>query len=68
MGGTIRTLASMHQRRTRYPLDELHGYILSRVGIEDLIADMAALPADERSRLPGLKPDRADITGGMRNL
>ena len=29
VGGTIRTLASMHQRRTRYPLDELHGYILT---------------------------------------
>lgn len=62
VGGTIRTLASMHQRRTRYPLDELHGYILTRRGIEDLVADMAELPAGERSRLPGLKPDRADIT------
>ena len=28
IGGTIRTLARMHQRRVRYPLDELHGYQL----------------------------------------
>ena len=62
VGGTIRTLASMHQRRTRYPLDELHGYILTRAGIEDLIGAMAELPAKERSALPGLKQDRADIT------
>jgi exopolyphosphatase / guanosine-5'-triphosphate,3'-diphosphate pyrophosphatase len=62
VGGTIRTLAAMHQRATRYPLDELHGYHLPRAGIEELIDAMLALPADERSRLPGLKPDRADIT------
>jgi exopolyphosphatase / guanosine-5'-triphosphate,3'-diphosphate pyrophosphatase len=52
----------MHQRATRYPLDELHGYLLPRAGIEDLIDAMLELPADERSKLPGLKQDRADIT------
>jgi exopolyphosphatase / guanosine-5'-triphosphate,3'-diphosphate pyrophosphatase len=62
VGGTIRTLAAMHQRATRYPLDELHGYHLPREGIEDLIGMMLELPASERSRLPGLKQDRADIT------
>jgi exopolyphosphatase/guanosine-5'-triphosphate,3'-diphosphate pyrophosphatase len=62
VGGTIRTLASMHQRATRYGLDELHGYVLPRAGIEDLIDAMLELPASERSRLPGLKQDRADIT------
>lgn len=62
VGGTIRTLARMHQRMTRYPLDELHGYMLPRAGIEELVDAMIALPASERSRLPGLKPDRADIT------
>jgi exopolyphosphatase/guanosine-5'-triphosphate,3'-diphosphate pyrophosphatase len=62
IGGTIRTLASMHQRRVRYPLGELHGYRLSRDGLEELIEAMAELPARERTRLPGLKPDRADIT------
>ena len=62
VGGTIRTLARMHQRMVRYPLDELHGYLLPRSGIEELIDAMIALPASERSRLPGLKQDRADIT------
>jgi exopolyphosphatase/guanosine-5'-triphosphate,3'-diphosphate pyrophosphatase len=62
IGGTIRTLAAMHQRRTGYPLDEVHGYMLSRDGLEELIEAMAELPARERSRLPGLKPDRADVT------
>jgi exopolyphosphatase/guanosine-5'-triphosphate,3'-diphosphate pyrophosphatase len=62
IGGTIRTLGRMHQRRVRYPLDELHGYQLTRDGLQELIDAMAELPAGERSRLPGLKPDRADIT------
>ncbi|WP_217924042.1 Ppx/GppA phosphatase family protein [Miltoncostaea oceani] len=62
VGGTIRTLAAMHQRATRYPLDELHGYLLPRTGIEELVDAMLELPATERSRLPGLKQDRADIT------
>lgn len=62
IGGTIRTLATMHQRAVRYPLDELHGYRLPRKGIGDLIDTMLALPASERSRIPGLKQDRADIT------
>jgi exopolyphosphatase/guanosine-5'-triphosphate,3'-diphosphate pyrophosphatase len=62
VGGTIRTLAAMHQRRTGYALDEIHGYLLTRDGLEELIEVMAELPARERSRLPGLKQDRADIT------
>jgi exopolyphosphatase / guanosine-5'-triphosphate,3'-diphosphate pyrophosphatase len=62
IGGTIRTLATMHQRATRYALDELHGYRLPREGIEGLIDAMLELPAEERSRIAGLKEDRADIT------
>jgi exopolyphosphatase / guanosine-5'-triphosphate,3'-diphosphate pyrophosphatase len=62
IGGTIRTLARMHQRRVRYPLDELHGYQLTQEGLQELIEAMAELPTGERGRLPGLKPDRADIT------
>lgn len=62
IGGTIRTLAAMDQRRGRYPLAELHGYQLGRDGLEELIEAMASLPAGERGSLPGLKADRADIT------
>lgn len=61
VGGAVRTLAVMHQRRTRYPLFDPHGYVLSREGLDDLISDLRALPAAQRDRLPGLKTDRADI-------
>lgn len=62
IGGTVRTLARMAQKEERYPLDELHGYRLGRDALDDLVARMAERPAAERSSIPGLKADRADIT------
>jgi len=62
IGGTVRTLARMAQKAERYPLDELHAYTLRREALRELIEQMAALPAAGRVSLPGLKPDRADIT------
>lgn len=62
IGGTVRTVARMAQRRRRYPLDELHGYVLERDDLDAVIEEMAATPASQRVRLAGLKADRADIT------
>ena len=61
VGGSVRTLAAMAQKRAEYPLSEVHGYPLTRDAIGELIDEMAALPAGQRDRLPGLKSDRADI-------
>ncbi len=61
VGGSVRTLAVMAQKREGYALDEIHGYVLGRDALGALIDDMAALPARARDRLPGLKTDRADI-------
>lgn len=62
MGGQVRTLAAMAQRMTDYPLGEVHGYRLTRESLLELIDQMSALPAAQRTRIPGLKADRADIT------
>lgn len=64
LGGTIRTLGAMGQRREGYPLRTVHGYVLTRETIRLLIDEMAALPASQRSRIRGLKRDRADVTLG----
>ncbi len=61
MGGAVRTLAVMAQKAAGYPLGEVHGYLLSREALGDLIERMTALPRRERQRMPGLKADRADI-------
>jgi len=61
MGGALRTLAAMAQKASGYPLGEVHGYVLERTVLRELIEQMVALPKRERKRIPGLKADRADI-------
>lgn len=61
MGGAVRTLAAMAQKASGYPLGEVHGYLLQRTALRDLIEQMTDLPRRERRRIPGLKADRADI-------
>ncbi len=60
-GGTVRTLAVIAQRASEYPLSEVHGYRLSRVALMEIIDRLLAMPVSQRSRIPGLKADRADI-------
>jgi exopolyphosphatase / guanosine-5'-triphosphate,3'-diphosphate pyrophosphatase len=61
IGGNVRTLAAMAQRAEDYPLREIHGYHLDREVLKELVKEMSQLPVDERSNMPGLKRDRADI-------
>ncbi len=60
-GGSVRTLAAMAQRAAEYPLAEIHGYGLTRQTLTDLIDELARRPISQRSRISGLKNDRADI-------
>jgi exopolyphosphatase/guanosine-5'-triphosphate,3'-diphosphate pyrophosphatase len=62
MGGTVRTLARMDQKQRGYPLDRLHGYVLSRSTLADFIDTLARKNRREREMIPGLKSDRADVT------
>ncbi|RIH84309.1 Guanosine-5'-triphosphate,3'-diphosphate pyrophosphatase [Meiothermus luteus] len=61
MGGTVRNLAKLAQRRRGYPLDLLHGYFLSRSELEELMELLLARSAEQRRRLEGLQADRADV-------
>ncbi len=61
MGGTVRTLARMDQKQRSYPLDRLHGYVLARETVADLVEQLAQRSRRERERLPGLKSDRVDV-------
>ena len=64
LGGTVRALAKIDQRRRNYPLDRLHGYSLSLNTIETILREMESLPLHKRAELPGLSTDRADVIVG----
>jgi len=59
LGGNVRAVARLHQKRRGYPLDFVHGYYLPREGVEELYEDVLSLSLKARSELPGLQQDRA---------
>lgn len=59
-GGTIRNLAKIDRRRRAYRLTRLHGYVLDRGRIDELLDLLASAPLGRRRSIPGLNPDRAD--------
>jgi exopolyphosphatase/guanosine-5'-triphosphate,3'-diphosphate pyrophosphatase len=61
IGGTVRNLAAAAERAAGLPCDVVQGFVIEREALDDLIARLAALPAAERSRVPGIKQARADI-------
>ncbi len=61
LGGTIRNLAKMEAARSDYPLNTLHGFVLSHRSVRKSVRQLAELPLAERQKLLGLSSDRADI-------
>jgi exopolyphosphatase/guanosine-5'-triphosphate,3'-diphosphate pyrophosphatase len=61
IGGTARNLAAAAQRAAGLPSNGVQGFMLNREALADLIERLAALPAAERAKVPGVKPARADL-------
>ncbi len=61
MGGTVRNLADIQQKREGYPLDLLHGYVLRKEALVEIVEDLLSKTVAERRNIPGLNIDRADI-------
>jgi exopolyphosphatase/guanosine-5'-triphosphate,3'-diphosphate pyrophosphatase len=61
-GGSLRNAARIAQKAKFYPLDELHGHQLTRDELHKVIKQLEPLSVDEKRLVPGMKPDRADIT------
>jgi exopolyphosphatase / guanosine-5'-triphosphate,3'-diphosphate pyrophosphatase len=59
VAGTATSLAAIAQRLDPYDADKVHGYLLSAEDCERILGELAAMPLDERRRVPGLHPDRA---------
>jgi exopolyphosphatase / guanosine-5'-triphosphate,3'-diphosphate pyrophosphatase len=64
IGGTIRNLAAAIQRRAEVDYPDAQGFVVQRDALEELIGELAAMPAAKRGRVPGIKPDRGDVILG----
>jgi len=61
IGGTVRNLAAAAQRAAALPSNGVQGMVLEREALDELVGRLAALPAEERASVPGIKPARADL-------
>jgi exopolyphosphatase/guanosine-5'-triphosphate,3'-diphosphate pyrophosphatase len=60
VAGTPTTLAALDQK-TGFSEELVNGYKLSLHTIEDWIRDLASMTVEQRERLPGMQPKRADV-------
>jgi exopolyphosphatase/guanosine-5'-triphosphate,3'-diphosphate pyrophosphatase len=59
VAGTATSLAAIAQKLDPYDPEKVHGYVLTAAEIERLLAELAAIPLEQRRQVPGLHPDRA---------
>jgi exopolyphosphatase/guanosine-5'-triphosphate,3'-diphosphate pyrophosphatase len=61
MGGTIRSLCKISQKKRKYSLPLTHNYKIDADEMETLMKWLPSLPADKRKKVEGLSKDRFDI-------
>ena len=67
VGGTTTTFVAMDQELDTYDHSRVHGATLTAATLRQILARCTALPCNQRLKLPGLHPGRAEviIAGGM---
>jgi exopolyphosphatase / guanosine-5'-triphosphate,3'-diphosphate pyrophosphatase len=61
IGGTARNLAAAAQLAADLPSYGVQGYRIQRAALDALIDRFVELPAGERSKVAGIKPERSDL-------
>ena len=61
IGGTVRNIAKMHQRKIQYVYPKLHNYQMKMPDFSEVFNLLRAATCEERRGLPGLSLERADI-------
>ncbi len=61
LGGTVRNLANAVQRAAGQPSIGVQGQCVGAGALDELIERLALLTPQERSKVPGIKPARADL-------
>ena len=64
-GGTLRNIAKIDRRSRDYPIPRLHGYVVSRRRVSEVVEAVASRRLEKRGTIAGLNEDRGDsIVGG----
>lgn len=61
LGGSVRALAQVDQRRRGYPMARLHGYTIGLDAVEAMTDELFKKDLAARAKIKGLKGERADI-------
>jgi exopolyphosphatase / guanosine-5'-triphosphate,3'-diphosphate pyrophosphatase len=61
VAATITTLAALDLGLEEYDRARVHGHLLTRDGARAQVERLAALPLEERRRVPALEPERAPV-------
>jgi exopolyphosphatase / guanosine-5'-triphosphate,3'-diphosphate pyrophosphatase len=61
VGGAVRNLAAAAMLAAGLPSYGIQGFSLTRDALGELCERLAALPVEERGRVPGIKPERGDV-------
>ena len=61
VGGTITTIAAISLEMEKYDWEKIHGLTLSLEEIKKIQQKLKAHQLEERKKIPGLQPERADI-------
>jgi exopolyphosphatase / guanosine-5'-triphosphate,3'-diphosphate pyrophosphatase len=61
LGGTVTTLGAIHLRMRKYDHERIHGFEMSRSAVQQMLRRLAFITLDERKKVVGLQPERADI-------
>lgn len=61
VGGTVTNLAAMSLGLKVYDSSRVHGYRLTLAKVQELLNTLSGKTIEERKKIPGLQPERADI-------
>ena len=61
VGGTMRSLAKIHQAVRKYPFLQTHNYAIPPEDTDRLFNTLRGMPMDKRRKFPGLSKDRVDL-------
>jgi exopolyphosphatase/guanosine-5'-triphosphate,3'-diphosphate pyrophosphatase len=61
LGGTIRNLGKMNQKRQKYSLPMAHNYVMHKDELDFFLDLLPSLSLDKRKKVEGLAKDRVDI-------